>query len=147
MNFTGYGFGLYGWDDGDLCLVGGVRDNGYHPAGKTRSKFLVYDSKEKDENGRPSVIGHVTLLVKNDDEPVIENLINLTIEKKRRKQGYGRRVVEMISEIARGDVLICDIKNSAKTFWKKVGVENLHYDGIVLMANLPKKEPNSGMSP
>jgi len=154
MQFKEYGFGLYGWQDKDIIIAGGMRDHGYHPPGQMRATFVAYDAAKAIKEGKqqPDEIGNLTLVVNlgdgNDVLPSIDKLIKIEIKKELRRQGLGRRVVEAVMRAAPRDVEICDIKRNAKGFWIKMGAEGFRASGKninAVMAKSPEQLPTDNV--
>lgn len=140
MKFKEFPMGLYGWYDNNIGIFGGTRSDGFHPAGHMGSDFIAYDTAHKLQTGEDKEIAKLKFMIKfgeNDgDEPSITKWIRIEVPKNLRKQGYGKRIVDAVKRIAPGDVEICDIKASAKGFWKKMGVENMASKGSYTYAIL-----------
>lgn len=137
MQFKEYGFGMFGWENDDVAIAGGMRDNGHHPAGKMRCIFMAYDKAKAVLEQKTAVeVAKLVLVVNLGDgenvHPTVDKFINIEIPKHLRRQGLGRRIVAGVLEAAADDLEICDIKKSARGFWAKVGAQDfLARSGLV----------------
>lgn len=143
MQFKEYGFGMFGWENDDIAIAGGVRDNGYHPHGQMRCLFTAYDKAKAIRERRPAdEVARLVLLVNLGDgdkaAPTVDKLIKIEVPKPMRRNGIGRRVVAAVLEAAAADMEICDIKKQAKGFWVKVGTEGFTNRSGKLYATLAK---------
>lgn len=147
------GMGLFGWANENIGIFGGWRHPTLHPPGKLVCNFIIYDTAEKLRTGNDVEVGTVRFLIKlaqeEGAEHEIESLIELEIKKDRRKQGYGRKTIEAVSEIVKQDIKIVDIKKTKLPFWKKVGVENIVTEGKQrpTIHGWLKKQPEQELTP
>ncbi len=134
MKFTEYGFGLDGWDNGDVAIVGVIREHGNNPVGKMRCKFAAYDlAKARQTGEKADEVAQLVLVVNlgdgGDEKPSIDKFININVTKHLRKMGIGRRIVNAALEAAAGDMEICDIEKNSKGFWLKAGATDFETRG------------------
>lgn len=143
MEFKEFGMGTYGWMDNDLLIYGGFRDDGHHPPGKMRAKFMILDVARaiREKKQVSDQLGSLVLIIdlaKDDTEtPSVSALINLELNKDARGDGLGRKIVEAVRSIANDDIEICDIKPSSKGFWEKVGASDFSKKAGKMNATLP----------
>jgi len=57
-----------------------------------------------------------------DSNGEIDGLVNIMLKPKFRKGGYGKMIIKSLMKTVKGDLKIFDIKPSALSFWKKMGV-------------------------
>jgi GNAT superfamily N-acetyltransferase len=150
MKYYNMPLDLFGWANSEIGIFGGWRYPTLHPPGKLVCSFGVYDTKAKRETGNDKQVGSVRLLIKLPTEEggqcEIESLIELEIDKKFRKNGYGRKAVAAIHEAAKQDVKIVDITKSKVAFWKKVGAEDIKTERTNIYGWL-RKEPELTPAP
>lgn len=120
------GMGLEAMHNNEIALVGGMR-SGNSKAGQTRLKYMVYDTKGLEgpmnaEETDKREIGYVELFVKDGSGKII-GLVNIHINPKSRKGGFGRKIINSLMTLVDDRLEINDIKKSAISFWQKVGTE------------------------
>lgn len=155
MKYKEYSFGLYGWENRDVAIAGGMRDNGFHPAGQERCRFQVYDVARALREGKPpETVADLVLVVNLGDgegkPPSVDKIINVVVPKPLRRQGIGRRTVAALVEAAAGDLEVCDIKKGSKAFWVKMGAEGFNEKKGFLNATMKKRpapEPEANGQP
>lgn len=143
MQFKQYGFGLFGWENDDIAIAGGTREQGFHPAGKMRCSFSVYDkAMARRDRVEPPIVATLVLVINlaetDEDEPTVDKFIKVEVSKAVRRSGIGRRIVAAVLEASAGDLEVCDIKRNAKGFWMKMGAEGFNERKGFLNATLRK---------
>jgi len=142
MAKTEHGFGMTSYQNDEIMLAGGMR-SGNSKGDQTRLKYLIYDiegvmSKEEfHKEQKEREVGFVELFVM-DATGEIDGLVNIKINPKSRKGGYGRKVIRAILDTIDGDLKIYDIKQGAISFWNKMGIEYYSAD-FETRINKPRK--------
>ena len=120
-----HGMGMTSYQNDDILLAGGTR-SGNSDSEHTRLKYIVYDIKglSKDEfrdNQQEQERGYIEVFVKYSNGE-IDGLVNIVLKPKYRKGGYGKMIIKSLMKTVKGGLKVFDIKPSALTFWKKMGV-------------------------
>lgn len=122
MTRTDIGFGLSQWANDNFALVGGYRD-GSSSAGESRLRYDILSVPFYNEKGPDHAkIGYVVFRVSDEDDSIL-GLIDIKLDPKHRKSGFGRQLIKDIVDSTKDGLDIHDIKKSAQKFWAKVGTE------------------------
>jgi hypothetical protein len=121
------GWGLEQLANDDIALMGGMR-SGSSMANEMRLRYTIHDlAKLRAEGaGREDLpkyqMGYVDLFVE-DGTGKVNGLVNIEMDRGKKKQGMGRRVIEALlaSDFVGDKLYIHDIEPKAKGFWKKMG--------------------------
>lgn len=124
--FRETGMGLFQWKGPDVIIAGGMRAMLPSAPGVSRLRFSAYGVPEFKEHGATkAMLGHLELNVvfPEDDDPFVEGLIFIGVDKANRRRGYGTRIVAAVSAISPEGLKVYDIKPSAIKFWRSLGLQ------------------------
>lgn len=124
MQFHVNGLGLSQFYNDDVVLAGGIRTGKPGTEGTARLKYTAYDRRAMNRGipAQEAELGTLEINVRPHDGS-IEGLVDLTIKRALRGQGFGRRVVEAVAATSPEGLKVYDIKASARGFWAAVGCE------------------------
>ena len=91
-------------------------------------------------------VGSIDVLIPTGTEDIVA-LVNIEIKRGIKKQGYGKRIVEMLVNYSRRHnrpLMVLDIQKKALGFWKKMGVKFVtpppHKHGIENVTEMTPEE-------
>lgn len=116
------------WENDDICLFGGWRV-GSSPAGYLRVGYVILDVPIFNQTGDQQAAEMGNVHVYRDNENRLAALINIELDKTKRKEGVGGRVVRALAATHDDHLVIIDIRPKAVGFWKKMGCEFYYSNG------------------
>ena len=102
--------------------------------GTNRLEFDIYDMKHYKETEETLKIGTVQLNIieQEGSTPIVEGLVDITLNPKYRKQGFGKKIIEAVRTLNPDNKLnVYDVKKSAQGFWKKLGGKPVKNKGVI----------------
>lgn len=147
MKFTIHdmGMGMIQAVNDDIALIGGMR-SGNSSADVTRLRYVIYDmtmyaemskaNKSEQDIDKACQVGNVDLFVTDGTQFDVKGLVNIEIDKDKRKNGYASKVIKSILNTTENELNIHDIKKQYVSTWRKLGVEEFtNGNGRVVQAS------------
>lgn len=139
-----HGMGLRTYQNDEIALGGGLR-SGSSPAGYTRLLYVIYDVKAF-EAGTPQdecELGKVEVWGR-DGTQQIDGLVNIEIDKKARRGGWGAKVIKSLVDTCPHHFHVSDIRRGAISFWAAQGT--VFFTGTKKLTTAEARKVKSGLN-